>query len=1201
MQAEMNPGDRNTAGKAIEPSLPWLYRLRSRILIVFFILGIGVASSLYFFYSSKAFELEKTAFAFQEKSREYIDAFQDSLQHNEHELNALHAFFLGSEKVERYEFNEFVNHLLFHNPAIQALEWIPRVTAHMRDEFEKQARRNGITDFEITEEAGSGIMIRAGQRDEYFPVFFVEPYEENEKALGFDLGSDSARRAALEIARDTGLAAATSRITLVQEKEGQFGFLVFHPVYQRVKQLGTIEDRRRNLMGFVLGVYRMSEIFEKAIAHFNPAGMDVYFFDQSAPADSRFLYFHPSRTRLAPVTPSGTEAEIKESFHYAGSVDVGGRKWQLVFKPVPGFFASKETSVPWTGLATGILFTSILGGIVGLVLDHSAATRLHAVKLQEEVVERGKIESKLSGMVKRLEVLIRIEKAIVGAGSLEEIAGIVTSGVQELTTCDRSSVVEFDLVANSARVLAVTTDGETKLGTDYQCSLDDFGLSEDLRNGKVGIQIDLASAGEEITPTDKMLYDEGIRSYINVPLMHRGRLVGSLNMGANRPEAFADEDIQSVKDISSSLAVAIKSRETEKNLLESEQKFRSIYDSAMDGILVVNLETKEFISGNNMVCAMLGYSPDEIVHLSVQDIHPEEDLPHVIDQFEKQARGEFAIAENIPIKRKDGSIFYADISASTVTLEGERYQVGIFRDISGRKMTEEALRYERDRAQKYLDVAGMMFLVIGRDEKVKMINKKGCEILSCVEESIIGENWFDVFIPQHERQKTRDGFNKIITGDMEHWEYHENSIVTKNGQEKIIAWHNVVLKNEQGETIGTLSSGEDITEHRRLEEQLQHAMKMEAVGQLAGGIAHDFNNILTAIIGYGNLLQMKIEEGDPLRMHVDHILSSSERATNLVQSLLAFSRKQIISPQPVNLNEIVERIERLLSRVIGEDIQLQTALTEEEIRIMADAGQIEQVIMNVAANARDAMPDGGQLTLKTGISVIDEDFIAKHAFAKEGTFGVLTMEDTGSGMDETVRTRIYEPFFTTKEVGKGTGLGLSIVYGIIEQHDGFMDVSSEPGKGTAFRIYLPATSPEAEHVADEKEEPEGLALEHPVTETILLAEDDDRVRKLIRDILEHRGYSVITAEDGDDALIKFKENQARVQLLLLDVIMPKKNGKDVYDEISRMRPGIKALFLSGYTADIIHKKGIIDDGLSFIMKPVSIKDLLEKVRTVLEA
>lgn len=1196
----MNPEGSHITKKAVESGQPWLFRPQYRILIVLFIFGMGVAVSLYFFTIARTYEQDKGMLVFKDKSRKYIDAFQDYLQHHQHDLDALRAFFLGSQKVERHEFAEYVNHLLFHNPAIQALEWIPHVPADMRDEFEQQARAEGHPDFEFTEQAAQGYMTRAGQRDEYFPVYYIEPLEGNERAIGFDLNSDKSRQQALEKARDTGIPTATERITLVQEKEDQFGFLLFHSVYKPEMPSKTALDHRRYLKGFVLGVYRIGDIFENAIAQFDPSGIDFYLFDESAPEGSSFLYVHSSRTRTEPVAPAITKAELRKGYHYSGTIDVGGRKWLVIAKHAPGFFALQKSGMPWIALTAGILLSAIMGGIIMLILDHSAATRLHSDELEKEILERRNIERKLSGLVKRLEVIVQIEKAIVGAETLEEIAKIVTEGIEQIILCDRSSVVKFDFTKNTARVLAVTTHAETQIAADYECSLDEYGISEGLWNGEMKIQNNLTTDGEDISAIDRMLHDEGIRSYINMPLMHDGGLVGALNVGANRPEAMSDNDIDVVRDVASLLAIAIKNKEIEKHLLESEQKFRSIYDSALDGILVAHIKTRNFISGNATICTMLGYSPDELLRLGVQDIHPEENLPHVIEQFEKQAQGKFSIAENIPVKRKDGSIFYADISASTVTLEEEEYQVGIFRDISARKEAEEALRSERDRAQRYLDVAGVMLLAIGPDEKVKLINRRGCEILACDEKGVVGANWFDTFIPEEGRQEIRDGFNKIIAGNMEQWEYHINPVITRTGKKKIIAWHNSLLKNADGQVVATLSSGEDITERRKLEEQLHQAAKMEAIGHLAGGIAHDFNNILTAIIGYGNLLRMKITE-KPLQTYVEHIISSSENAARLVQNLLAFSRKQGINAQPVDLNEIVKRIEALLRRVIGEDIELRTDLAKEEVRILADAGQIEQVIMNMAANARDAMPEGGRLFLKTAVADVEEDFVASHAFAKTGMYGVLTIEDTGSGIDKDVQTRIYEPFFTTKEVGKGTGLGLSIVYGIIEQHEGFIHVLSQLGQGTAFKIYIPVSRRTAEPVFDNKRELEEIETTTPSTETVLLAEDDDRVRKLIKDILEHRGYHIIEAEDGEIAIEKFRENQAQVALLLLDVIMPKKNGKDVYDEINRMKPGIKAIFLSGYTADIIQKKGIIDSGLGFIMKPVSIKNLLDKVRAVLDS
>jgi CheY-like chemotaxis protein len=370
---------------------------------------------------------------------------------------------------------------------------------------------------------------------------------------------------------------------------------------------------------------------------------------------------------------------------------------------------------------------------------------------------------------------------------------------------------------------------------------------------------------------------------------------------------------------------------------------------------------------------------------------------------------------------------------------------------------------------------------------------------------------------------------------------------------------------------------------------------MEAVGQLAGGISHDFNNILTAIIGYANLVMMKMPAGDPARGYVDSIISSAERAAHLTSDLLAFSRKQIINLKPVSVNSIIRRVEKLLARVIGEDIVFRTRLSSDDHAILADSIQIEHVLMNLATNARDAMPDGGALTIETDVYELGEDFVRANSYGKPGRYVLISVTDTGVGMDENTRSRIFDPFFTTKEVGKGTGLGLSMVYGIVKQHNGYITVASQPGKGATFSIYLPfiAAAAASEQTCQAPEMMQGR-------ETVLLAEDDTSVRELTRRVLEGAGYTVIEASDGADAVRKFSENKGIIHLLVLDIIMPMKNGKEAYQEIKAACPGIKVLFTSGYTADIIQKKGILETGLDFILKPITPIDFLKKVREVLD-
>jgi two-component system, cell cycle sensor histidine kinase and response regulator CckA len=398
-----------------------------------------------------------------------------------------------------------------------------------------------------------------------------------------------------------------------------------------------------------------------------------------------------------------------------------------------------------------------------------------------------------------------------------------------------------------------------------------------------------------------------------------------------------------------------------------------------------------------------------------------------------------------------------------------------------------------------------------------------------------------------------------------------------------------------GKIGGRVICVRDITEQKNLEHQLRHAQKMEALGTLAGGVAHDFNNILTVIMGFCNMTSLQMEAGSPLKRYQDQIMAASERALALTNSLLAYSRKQAMDRRPIELNASVQKTEKFLERLIGEDIELITRLCAPKIVVMADSSQLEQVLMNLAANARDAMARKGRLVIGTSRLEIDAEFVELHGYGKPGPFALLTVSDTGAGMDEKTREKIFEPFFTTKEVGQGTGLGLSIAYGIVKQHDGFINVASEPGRGTTFSIYLP--------LIDASEDALGAGSDQACggTETILLAEDDDGVRALVKIILTASGYRVIEARDGEDAVVKFRENIETVDLLLLDVVMPKMNGKESYLEIRALKPKTRAIFVSGYTADIIDRNGLLDAGLHLLSKPLLPNQLLAKVREVLEA
>ncbi len=519
--------------------------------------------------------------------------------------------------------------------------------------------------------------------------------------------------------------------------------------------------------------------------------------------------------------------------------------------------------------------------------------------------------------------------------------------------------------------------------------------------------------------------------------------------------------------------------------------------------------------------------------------------------------------------------------------------VMVLHDITDRKRMEEALRETNEALQALIQSSPLAIIALDPSGNVKVWSKAAERIFGWSAHEVIGLSL--PIVPDGNEDEFRALRERVVRG--EQLNEVEARRRRKDGSPIEVRISAAPLYDMKGDVSGIMAVLADYTEQKKLEEQLRQAQKMEAVGQLAGGIAHDFNNILTAIIGYGSVLLMKMRDDDPLKHNAEQILAASQRAANLTKSLLAFSRKQILNPKPVNVNEIIKRIERLLSRIIGEDIELRTALTDKDLIVSADSGQMEQVLMNLATNARDAMPKGGLLTIETALMELDEEYKKTHAYGEPGEYAVISVTDTGAGMDEETRGRIFEPFFTTKETGKGTGLGLAMVYGMIKQHKGYVNVYSELEKGTTFKIYLP--------VVKSAVETERLSIE-PTSiiggvETILLAEDDSVVRKLTKNVLEEFGYTVIEAEDGEEALDKFTGNEDNVRLLLLDVIMPKKSGKEVYEEIRKTHPAMKALFMSGYTANVIHKKGILDKDLHFISKPASPVELLRKVRKVLDA
>ncbi len=427
----------------------------------------------------------------------------------------------------------------------------------------------------------------------------------------------------------------------------------------------------------------------------------------------------------------------------------------------------------------------------------------------------------------------------------------------------------------------------------------------------------------------------------------------------------------------------------------------------------------------------------------------------------------------------------------------------------------------------------------------------------------------------------------------------EIRIITKSGQQKWLS-HSCRPILVEGKFLGRRASNRDVTDNKRLEDQLFQSQKMESLGHFAGGVAHDFNNVLTAINGFAYLLNENLKEGasnDDSRECIDRIFLAVKLGKNLTSNLLASGRKQIANPMPVELSLIIHKISDILKTLVTEEIELKIALSDDEMPIIADPHQIGQVIINLCTNAKDAMPAGGEIEIKTGLLLLDQKYTGRYSTIPPGTYMVLSISDTGSGIDADKIDHIFEPFFTTKQNGKGTGLGLTIVYSVVRQHNGFIDVRSERNKGTTFTIVIPASKQHGDEIAGPPlPEPRYITRGH---ETILLAEDEASVRKFLERLLQRRGYTVILAEDGEDAMKKYHENRDGIDMVIFDVVLPRKNGREVYDEIKSQKHDIKALFISGYTDDIITEKGIFEEKLEFLSKPLDAQTFVMKVRDIL--
>jgi two-component system cell cycle sensor histidine kinase/response regulator CckA len=632
-----------------------------------------------------------------------------------------------------------------------------------------------------------------------------------------------------------------------------------------------------------------------------------------------------------------------------------------------------------------------------------------------------------------------------------------------------------------------------------------------------------------------------------------------------------------------------------RRLLEREELFRLISENAADMIAVVDMEGRRIYNSLSYQ-KVLGYSEEELKQSSgLEQIHPEDRARVQEAAVEARRTGKGKILE-YRIRHKDGSWLVLESTSSVIfNAKGEPEKlVVVNRDISERKKAVEALRFSEASFRSVVEGAPYGIYRATIDGRFLSVNAALQRMLGykTKEEILKANSVDDVFRYPADFERLVELLGRVGEfRDLEvEWKRKDGSLIT-------VRCSGRSLSDSPDDAPHFEVFAEDVTERRVLERQLRMAAKMEAVGRLSGGIAHDFNNLLGVIIGYSQVLRRKLGKDSPLAEHAEEVEKAAQRAVSLTRQLLAFSRQQILTPAVLDLNTLVCDMEKMLPRLIGEDIAVSLHLDPELGRVKADHGQIEQVVMNLAVNSRDAMPEGGKLVIETANVELDEAYARQHPGAKPGQYVKLAVTDSGIGMNRETLAHIFEPFFTTKEVGKGTGLGLATVYGVVKQSGGYIWVDSELGKGSSFQIFLPCIEERVAPAVANRPPTENLVG----TETVLLVEDAEALKKLTRSFLVEHGFQVLVASNGDEAIQVARNHRGPIQLLVTDVVMPGMNGRILAERLRPSQPGLRVLYISGYTDSFIAGHGVLEEGTHLLHKPFTEETLIRKVREVLDA
>ena len=1058
------------------------------------------------------------------------------------ELAGLARFYESSDHVSLDEFKRFAKPLAT-NPAIQAWEWIEAVPAADREAFEQKARSEGFKDFEIWQQGQHGTRVPVEAREMYFPVVRVIPSAGNEAALGFDAGSEPVRRAALQQAVRTGRCTATRPITLVQESGDQNGMVLFHPVFA--------PGEEGHLRGFAAAALRMGDLVasvqEKASVHLSLA------------------VHHPSGALEPLASSSDRGAGASQEYSFTHPVGIGGQLLTVTAHPGPDFarrYPPYHSSF-LTALA-GVLVTALATVLIGWPIRQRA-------NLERLVAERTMAlrdtESRYYQVAKQSRTFAW---EVAADGMYTYVSPLVETILgyrpEELTGRRRF----FDLWPEAEREAL------------RKRSLEIFTAKQEF----------LGLENPVVTRSGRVLW----MSSNGVPVLDaNGTLQGYRG---------ADTDVTQRR--------------------EAEQNYRSLFREMLDGFALHEIVFDaqgtpvdcRFLDVNPAFERLTGLRSEDVLGKTTLEVLPNTDSywieayvrvatsgkPVRLEGYSTALQKTFDVAAFRPAPNQFACVFQDvtqrkefEAERARLLAASERARLILLNVLEDHKQAEAELA----RLAAAIEQVNETVVITSPDGMIQYVNPAFTRTTGYTRDEALGQNPRILKSGQQDPTCYRQLWETISSGQT--W---EGRLVNKrkDGSEYIEDATISPVRDKTGRIVNYVAVKRDMTEHlraaqenARLEEHVQQVQKVESIGRLAGGVAHDFNNMLSVILGYGEHLLERLPPEDPLREDATQIVEAGRRSAALTRQLLAFSRRQPLRPRVLDLNTLIADLDPMLRRLIGEHIELHVACCPTLHHVLADRGQIEQVIFNLVVNARDAMPDGGRLVIETTNISFDACHALTHPELTPGDYAMLVVTDTGCGMEPKTLAQIFEPFFTTKQRGQGTGLGLATTYGIIRQSGGHIEAESEPGKGTAVRFCLPRTLAEPPSRPQTPEWP-GSGVNG---EQILVVEDETSLRTWIARVLSAQGYRTSVAADGPDALRLVQHERLRPDLLLTDVIMPEMSGTDLATRLRCMQPDLKVLYMSGYSDDLIEHHGALEPGVHFLAKPFHGHDLTVKVREVL--